>query len=132
MYKETGTIWENYSPDSVTYGLHSDGKPVVKDFVGWSGIGPIMYLLKYAIGLKANSIRNEIIWTIHSSQKVGCENFRFNNNIVTLIAEPVKRQNRKRTKVQVRAKRAFNLQIRKGENLMKINIHPGYSEFYLR
>lgn len=131
VYKETGTIWENYSPDSVTYGLHANGKQVEKDFVGWSGIGPIMYLIKYAIGLSANSIRNEIIWTIHSSQKVGCKNFRFNNNIVTLIAEPVERQNRKSTKVQVIAERAFNLQIRKGENIMKINIHTGRNEFFL-
>lgn len=131
VYGQTGSIWENYAPDSIAHGLFPDGSRVRKDFVGWSGIGPIMYLLKYAIGLKVNSIRNEIIWTIHSSQKVGCKNFRFNNNIVTLIADPIKRQDRKSTKVHVKAKKAFNLQIRKGENAIKMNIHPGCNEFFL-
>lgn len=131
VYDKTGTIWENYSPDSATYGLHANGNPVEKNFVGWSGIGPIMYLIKYAIGLNANSIRNEIIWTIHSSYKVGCKNFRFNNNVITLIAEPVKRQNRKSTKIQVIAERDFKLRVRKGENTMRINIHSGNNEFFL-
>ena len=47
VFHQTGTIWENYAPDSV-----HQGKPAKGDFVGWSGIGPILYLLEYAIGLK--------------------------------------------------------------------------------
>ncbi|GHV64605.1 hypothetical protein FACS1894199_03250 [Bacteroidia bacterium] len=38
VFKQTNTIWENYMPDSLSYGLHLNGKPVAKDFVGWSGI----------------------------------------------------------------------------------------------
>jgi hypothetical protein len=34
VFKNTGTIWENYAPDAL-----APGKPAKSDFVGWSGIG---------------------------------------------------------------------------------------------
>jgi neutral trehalase len=43
VFTKTGTVWENYAPDSL-----APGKPAKGDFVGWSGIGPIMYLLEFA------------------------------------------------------------------------------------
>jgi len=45
VYRKTGTIWENYSPEKF-----EPGDPAKADFVGWSGIGPILYLLEYGIG----------------------------------------------------------------------------------
>jgi hypothetical protein len=110
VYKKTGTIWENYSPDSTTYGLHEDRTPVKKDFVGWSGIGPIMYLIEYAIGIKANAQQNEIYWTIRSSRKTGCSNFRFNHHVVTLMATPMDKQGKK-MKIQVQSDGAFKMTI---------------------
>ena len=87
VYRQTGTIWETYSADKPSYGLHADGKPVVKDFVGWSGIGPIMYLLEYAIGLKPDAIQNQLTWTIRSPKTVGCRQYRFNGHTVSLVAQ---------------------------------------------
>jgi hypothetical protein len=82
VYKKTGTIWENYSPDAV-----EPGKPAKADFVGWSGIGPIMYLLEYAIGLKPNAPHNELIWDLTARGRSGCQRFRFNGHVVSLLAE---------------------------------------------
>jgi hypothetical protein len=73
VYRETGTIWENYAPDS-----RSPGKPAWRVFVGWSGLGPIMYLIEYAVGLRADAPRNEVVWRMNSRNRVGCERFRFN------------------------------------------------------
>ena len=47
VFQMTGTVWENYAPDAP-----APGRPAKPDFVGWSGIGPIMYLLGFAIGLQ--------------------------------------------------------------------------------
>lgn len=52
VFPETGTLWENYAPDSA-----KRGKPAKQDFVGWSGIGPILYLLEYGIGLNGCCLR---------------------------------------------------------------------------
>jgi hypothetical protein len=82
VFKNTGTIFENYAPDSI-----SQGDDAKDNFVGWSGIGPILYLIEYAIGVKADAPSNTIIWNIHSADKNGIENFWFNNKTVSLIAE---------------------------------------------
>lgn len=87
VYRDSGTIWENYAPNSDSHGFHADGKPVAKDFVGWSGIAPIKLFIEYGIGLKADATMNSIEWTIGSDKAVGCKDFRFNSNVVTLLAD---------------------------------------------
>ena len=81
VYGKTGTIWENYSPDHAKQGI-----PARSDFVGMSGIGPIMYLLEYAIGLRPDAAHNRLVWRIEPGGRRGCERFRFNGHVVSLIA----------------------------------------------
>jgi glycogen debranching enzyme len=129
VYKKTGTIWENYAPESVTYGLHADGSPVEKDFVGWSGIGPIMYFIEYAIGLKADAPKNEIVWTIRSSDQSGCRNFRFNNRVTTLLAIPA--DNQQNLKIQVQATAPFTLKVKWKSRIRTLAIQKGSNTFVL-
>ncbi len=130
VYKKTGTIWENYAPESSTYGLHEDGSAVEKDFVGWSGIGPIMYLLEYAIGLKPNAPENKITWTIHSIGKSGCRNFRFNNRVITLIASPAGANGREMN-IAVKSSAPFTLQIKRNGHTRTLAIQKGSNTFVL-
>jgi hypothetical protein len=88
VFMETGTIWENYAPDAVEPGRHVDGTPVVPDMVGWSGIGPLLYFMEFAVGLVPDAPANRLVWTIRSSRPSGCERYRFNGHVVTLIAKP--------------------------------------------
>ncbi|MFA5817617.1 MAG: trehalase family glycosidase [Bacteroidales bacterium] len=64
IYQKTGTIWENYAPDSLSCGYVSGSNKVKADFVGWSGIGPIMYFMEYAIGLKADGVKKQLEWSV--------------------------------------------------------------------
>jgi len=83
VFKTTGTVWENYAPDDA-----KPGQPAKGDFVGWTGIVPIVYFLEYGIGLKADAPNNRLTWTLVSSKRCGCERFRFNGHTVTMLAEP--------------------------------------------
>ena len=83
VYQKTGTIWENYAPDSGQQGI-----PAGKDFVGWSGIGPILYLLEYGVGLKPDAPANELTWDLRSDMRSGCDRYRFNGHVVSLLADP--------------------------------------------
>jgi len=83
IFVQTGTIWENYAADSLV-----QGNQAKNDFVGWSGIAPIMYFIEYAIGLKPDAGNNTLVWNIHSTQRCGMENFRFNSHLTSLTAEP--------------------------------------------
>jgi len=82
VYKQTGTIWENYSPDAV-----QQGQPAKGDFVGWSGIAPILYLLEYGLGLMPDAARNELVWSLQPGGRRGCDHYRFNGHVVSLVAE---------------------------------------------
>ena len=83
VFKQTGTVWENYAPDSL-----APGKPAKGDFVGWTGIGPIVYLLEFAIGLTPDARSNTLTWKPTSSKKSGCERYRFNSHVADLLATP--------------------------------------------
>jgi glycogen debranching enzyme len=84
VYRETGTFWENYAADFVAQG--DKGKP---DFVGWSGIGPILFLLEHAIGLKGDALRNVLRWRLNPALgESGCRRYWFNGRTVDLRAVP--------------------------------------------
>lgn len=73
VFESTDTIWENYPPDHI-----SSGNADKKDFVGWSGLGPILYLIEFKIGLKADAIKEQVTWSINSEEELsGCENYWF-------------------------------------------------------
>ena len=123
VFAKTNTIWENYAPDS-----SRQGDEAKADFVGWSGVGPIMYLIEFAIGIQADAPANTIVWDIQSPHRVGVENFRFGGKLVQLLAEaatvdgkrvvkvssdqPLKLQvrwNGKQTTLEVKAAEALSL-----------------------
>lgn len=107
VFMKTGTIWENYPADSV-----SSGNADHKDFVGWSGIGPILFLLRYGIGLHRNPRTSRLVWTIDEdllrTGPVGCRNYWFGGNTVDLTAE----WSGDRVALRVRAEKAFDLEVR--------------------
>jgi hypothetical protein len=106
VYEKTGTIWENYSPDAI-----QQGNPAKADFVGWSGIAPIMYLLEYAIGLKADAPHNRLNWQLQPGGRRGCDHFRFNGHIVSLVAEPQPGQS-KVERITIQSDAPFELRVR--------------------
>ena len=125
VFLETGTIWENYAPDSA-----KPGKPAKPDFVGWSGIGPILYLLEYGIGLKPNAPANELVWELRSSARQGCERFRFNGHVVSLTAAPAEEDPRKMT-ISVKSDGAFKLRLAHDGQSKRIQVKRGEQTFVL-
>ncbi len=84
VFKETGTLWENYAPQST-----APGKPSKGDFVGWTGIGPIAFFIEYAIGVRADAVANRITWDIGSPKRVGIERFWFGGKTVSLLCDEI-------------------------------------------
>jgi hypothetical protein len=130
VFEKTGTVWENYAPDKVEPGV-LDGRQVARDFVGWSGIGPILYLLEYGIGLKPDAMQNVLCWEFHSTKNVGCERYRFNGHVADLLATP--EGNRWHIHIlsdgdftlkAVAAGQEKKFEVKKGENDFEIGIAP--------
>jgi len=82
VYKKTGTIWENYSPDAYARGIWS--KP---DFVGWSGCGPIQLLIENVIGINADGLNNQVIWNVHRIDRHGIEHLQFGKSTASFVCK---------------------------------------------
>lgn len=124
VFRNTGSIWENYAPDAM-----APGKPAQKDFVGWSGIGPILYLLEYGIGLKADAMRNELNWHLRSAGRVGCARYRFNGHVADLLAEPIDHNHARR--ITIRSDGAFTLKVKTGKREQTFSITKGNASLRL-
>lgn len=125
--KETGTIWENYAPDVIAPGRHVDGALVVRDMVGWSGIGPILYFLEYGIGFTPDAPHNTLHWTIRSDQRSGCERYRFNRHVVSLVATPG--PGGRTAAIAVNADAPFTLTVRYHNADTTVTLGSGASQF---
>jgi hypothetical protein len=83
VYNETGTLWENYSPDYVEKGNIAHDK-----FVGWTGLAPISIFFEYVLGIQANAEQNKIVWRINNLERHGVTNYPFgHDNLIDLICE---------------------------------------------
>ncbi|MDN4075987.1 MGH1-like glycoside hydrolase domain-containing protein [Fictibacillus terranigra] len=123
VFEDTGTIWENYAPDSLKAGDANN-----KDFVGWSGIAPILYFLEYRIGLRGNSAKNELTWKIDSSLgEVGCHRYWFAGHTINLRAVP---QPNGTVKVDADSDGPFTLHVQCGQHKKTIQIY-GKEQFSL-
>ena len=125
VFAKTGTVWENYAPDSA-----APGKPAKRDFVGWTGIVPILYLIEYAVGLQCDAVHNRLTWQLVSAERCGCERLRFNGHTVTLVADALDGQPQTR-RVTVESDGEFqlivewnalrrDLAVQKGKNTFRI------------
>jgi glycogen debranching enzyme len=72
VFEATGTLWENYAPESA-----SPGAPAMKDFVGWTGLSPIAVLFEAVFGLRPEVGSNELIWTIRLLDEHGVDRYPF-------------------------------------------------------
>lgn len=83
VWRDTGTIWENYAPEWV-----ERGEKARADFVGWSGLGPIAMLIENVIGLRQNALDNTITWHLREAGgRYGVIGLPFGPHRVDLIAE---------------------------------------------
>lgn len=79
VFEQTGTIWESYSPDSA-----APGNPARKDFVGWSGLGPISILFEYVFGLHPHAAENTVDWYVGLTEEFGVDRYPLGDRFLDL------------------------------------------------
>lgn len=72
VFEDTGTVWENYAPDTVERGNDSR-----KDFVGWTGLPPIAVLFENVFGLSADVQANTLKWDVRLLEEHGVRQYPF-------------------------------------------------------
>lgn len=82
VFKSTGTVWENYSPEH-----KRQGTPAKSDFVGWTGLIPIAVLIEYVLGITSDAKNREMIWRINLTEEHGIERYPFEGKTVDLMCK---------------------------------------------
>ncbi len=72
VWKKTGTLFENYSPEYV-----AAGNPSKPDFVGWTGLAPISVFFEYVLGIMPYPEKNKIVWHVNQTERHGICNYPF-------------------------------------------------------
>jgi glycogen debranching enzyme len=119
VFKSTGTVWENYAPDSAAPG--DIAKP---DFVGWTGLGPISLLLENVLGIQLDALNNTIHWRLNRTDRHGVENLRFRGHRITLMAAPGESK-ADRVSITVTSNAAFTLDLSLADRRQSISIKEG-------
>ena len=120
VFKRTGTIWENYSPDATRRGIQSQ-----PDFVGWSGCGPITLLLENVIGIIPDAVNHSVHWTITRKDRYGIQNLTFGTTNATLICSE-RESVAKPCSLEIKSNKAFTLVVSREFNKEhRFDIKPG-------
>lgn len=72
VYKNTGTFWEYYAPESTEQGFMAR-----KEFVGWTGLPPIAIFIEYILGIRSDYSDNLVIWDINNKEAHGIDRYPF-------------------------------------------------------
>jgi hypothetical protein len=69
VFRQTGTVWENYAPEEPL----RPGNPSKAGLVGWSGDGPIALLIENMLGFRSDGVRHRLVWRLTRTDRHGIE-----------------------------------------------------------
>ncbi|NLG27797.1 MAG: glycoside hydrolase [Chloroflexi bacterium] len=70
VHGATGTLWENYAPESAAPGSHSKA-----DYVGWSGLPPVAVLFEHVFGLRPDTPNRRLLWDVRLLEEHGVRQY---------------------------------------------------------
>jgi hypothetical protein len=122
VYKDTGTLWENYAPERPAQGNKAKG-----DFVGWSGLAPIAGLLEYVMGLRAGAPSGRLLWDVRLLESHGVNNYPFGKDGVLDLSCAARSIAADEPEVEIRSTVPLELVIRweGGEKTVVATVHAG-------
>lgn len=118
VFESTGTLWENYAPESAARGNIS--KP---EFVGWTGLVPIAVLLEYVFGLRPDVPNNRLVWDVRLLDAHGISNYPFGKDGMLELDCQKRNASTEKPVIRVRSNISFSLLIRweGGEELAEVS-----------
>lgn len=83
VHRTTGTLWENYSPESFTPGV-----PARPHFVGWTGLGPIALLIENILGFRADAAAHRLTWDLARRDLHGIRQLHVGDATIDALCQP--------------------------------------------
>jgi hypothetical protein len=117
VYQKTGTVYENYAPESA-----APGTPAKPDFVGWTGLPPIAVLLEYVFGLRPDAPAGRLLWDVRLTDAHGVRRYPFGPDASIDLACDARRAPTEPPRVQATATAPVEIEVRwaGGSRVMKV------------
>ncbi len=120
VFGKTGTVFENYAPESL-----SPGNPAKADFVGWTGLAPISILFEYVFGIHPDAQRHKLEWHVNLLEEHGVRQYPLGEATVDLVCHARERADEEpritlRTDIPVTLEVVWNGTRRVYENLTEM------------
>jgi glycogen debranching enzyme len=107
VFNNTGTVWENYAPESA-----APGKPGKADFVGWSGLSATAILFEYVFGLRPDVPARRLLWDIRLLEGHGVARYPFGKAGLLELACEGRGSAAERPRIRARSNMRLTLEIR--------------------
>lgn len=107
VFGKTGTVHENYAPESAAPGVPS--KP---DFVGWTGLPPIAVLLEYVFGLRPDAAARRLVWDVRLTDAHGVRRYPLGRDVSIDLACAARRDARDPPRVEASASGSVEVEVR--------------------
>lgn len=131
VFRQTGTLWENYAPDrtpegKLNPGVHdyTDESFCRPDFVGWTGLGPISLLIENILGFRMNGSSKTIDYYLTRTDRHGIENLRM-ADITTSIMAADRKEHPDKATLTVVSDKAYRLIVHFNGSKREFVIQPG-------
>jgi hypothetical protein len=106
-FKKTGTVWENYAPESA-----NQGNPAKPNFVGWTGLSPIAIFLEYVLGLRADASHQKLLWDVRLLEALGVSAYPLGRDTVVDLRCEARRSLDEEPVIEVDTNRPLTLIVR--------------------
>ncbi len=117
VFQDTGTVWENYAPESPR-----PGSPAKPDFVGWSGLPAIAVMLEEVFGLQPDAPNQTLVWDVRLLDEHGVKSYPFGAQGVLDLRCAARETATEKPLIEVRTHHPVRLVVRwaGGENVLDI------------
>ncbi len=123
VFENTGTVWENYAPESA-----SPGNQAKSDFVGWSAVGPIAQLIENYIGIIPDVPDNTVRWNLLTNREVGLRNLKMGDYTINEIRARARDSQDQPPELVIDTDRSFKLKLYDGRVDTTIQVEAGRNE----
>lgn len=125
VYKDTGTFWEYYAPESDNPGFMAR-----KNFVGWTGLVPIAELIEYIFGIRGDYVENEIVWDMSLTDAHGIDRYPFGPEGMISLKAAKRSSASAEPRLTIDSNVPFTLRVLFGKNKEKVvNVTPDLKSY---
>src|SRR6185369_16151966 len=107
VFEKTGTVHENYAPESA-----APGTPSKPDFVGWTGLVPIAVLFEYVFGLRPDAAARRLLWDVRLTDAHGVRRYPLGADVSIDLACAARRTPAEPPRIEASASGPVELDVR--------------------